>query len=109
MADKEEPERKGDPGKGKGPVRLQIKAADEVARGTYANLAVVHHNDSEFVMDFVFVEPQRPNGQVVSRVVASPKTAKRHLLALQELVRRYEQRFGEIELPKAPPPQGAYH
>jgi hypothetical protein len=98
------------PGKGKGPVRLQIKAGDEIARGVYANLALIHKNDQEFVLDFVFAEPQRPAGHVVSRVVVNPKTAKRLLKGMQEMVRRFEERFGEIELPDpGAPPGTSYH
>jgi len=61
-------------------------------------------------MDFVFMEPQRPQGHVVSRIVTNPKAAKKLLTGLNELVRRYEERFGEIEIPKAPTgPQESYH
>jgi hypothetical protein len=91
-------------------VRLQIKAADDVARGVFANLALMHHNDAEFILDFVFVEPQRPVGQVVSRVVMTPRSTKRLLVGLQEIVRRFEERFGEIPLPDpAAKTTGSYH
>jgi hypothetical protein len=91
-------------------VRLQIKAADDVARGVFANLALMHHNDAEFILDFVFVEPQRPVGQVVSRVVMTPRSTKRLLVGLQEIVRRFEERFGQIPLPEpAPKTTGNYH
>ena len=92
------------------PVRLQIKASDDVAKGVYSNMALVHNNELEFVMDFVFMEPQRPQGHVVSRIVTNPKAAKKLLTGLNELVRRYEERFGEIKIPKTPSgPQGSYH
>ena len=95
---------------GKGPVRLQIKVGEDTARGVYANLALVHSNDSEFVIDFVFAEPQRAAGHVVSRVVVNPRTAKRLMAGMTELVRRYEERFGEIPLPEPGPPVGtSYH
>jgi hypothetical protein len=91
-------------------VRLQIKAADDVAKGVFANLALMHHTDAEFILDFVFVEPQRPVGQVVSRVVLTPRAVKRTLVGLQELVRRFEERFGQIPLPDpAPKTTGNYH
>ncbi|MBW2278751.1 MAG: DUF3467 domain-containing protein [Deltaproteobacteria bacterium] len=82
----------------------------EAARGVYANLALVHSNESEFVVDFVFAEPQRPAGHVVSRVVINPKTAKRLMKGLQEVVRRFEERFGEIKVPERGAPAGtSYH
>lgn len=92
------------------PVRLQIKASDDIAKGVYSNMVLVHNNELEFVMDFVFMEPQRPQGHVVSRIVTNPKAAKKLLTGLNELVRRYEERFGEIEIPKTSTgPQGSYH
>jgi hypothetical protein len=95
---------------GKGPVRLQIKVKDETAHGVYANLALVHNNDQEFVLDFVFAEPQRPAGHVVSRVVANPRTVKRLMIGLDGAIRRFEERFGEIQLPEpGPNPGTSYH
>jgi hypothetical protein len=95
---------------GKGQVRLQIKVGEDTARGVYANLALVHNNDSEFVVDFVFAEPQRPSGHVVSRVVINPRTAKRLMLGMQEVVRRFEKRYGEIPVPEPGAPSGtSYH
>jgi hypothetical protein len=89
--------------------QLNIKLDDDTAKGAYANVAIVHNNDAEFVFDFVFMEPQRGQGRVVSRVIANPRTAKRLLLGLNELVSNYEKRFGEIQLPSVPSPKGNYH
>ena len=89
--------------------RLKLKLSDEVAKGVYANVTLVHNNENEFVFDFVYAEPQRPQGQVVSRVLTNPKTAKRLLGGLQEMIRRYEERFGEIPTPGNEQPQGRYH
>ena len=94
---------------GRPQAKLNVKMSDEQAKGTYANVAIVHNNDVEFVYDFVFMEPQRGQGQVVSRVISNPRTAKRLMLGLTELVAAYEKRFGEISLPKAASPKGTYH
>jgi hypothetical protein len=107
MADDEKTDGTENPAKG--PPVLRINAAESVARGVYSNLSLIHNNEVEFVMDFVFVEPQRPQGHVVSRVVTNPKAAKRLMIGLQELIRRYEERFGEIQLPALPIVQGNYH
>jgi len=106
MADKE-PKTKDGKNAPKG--RLDIKMDDQVARGTYSNLGIVHNNETEFIFDFVFVEPQRRRGQVVSRIVANPRTAKRLQMGLTEMIRRYEERFGKIELPEPAPPKNEYH
>jgi len=90
--------------------RLQIKVADDMAKGCYSNVAFVHHSDNDFVLDFVYMEPGRPQGHVVARVITNPRAAKKLLGALQESVRRFEERLGGIELSEsAAPPQGSYH
>ena len=32
--------------------QLQIELKEEVAQGTYANLAIITHSSSEFILDF---------------------------------------------------------
>jgi len=93
----------------KGPVALKISAEPQVAKGVYSNLSLVHNNETEFVLDFIFAEPQRPQGHVVSRVIVNPKGAKRLMMGLAELVRRYEERFGEIPAAAVQSVQGQYH
>lgn len=77
-------------------VKLEIQLDEDVAQGAYVNLAMVNHNESEFVVDFVFVQPQAPRAKVRSRVILSPQHAKRFVAALQGNIGRYEQNFGEI-------------
>jgi len=102
-------EKKDGEGGVKGPVALKIGADPQVAKGVYSNLSIVHNNENEFVLDFIFAEPQRPQAHVVSRVIVNPKGAKRLMAGLTELVRRYEERFGEIPASSAPTVQGNYH
>ena len=40
--------------------QLQIELKEEVAQGTYANLAIITHSSSEFILDFVRVMPREP-------------------------------------------------
>ena len=40
--------------------QLQIELKEEVAQGTYANLAIITHSSSEFILDFVRVIPGVP-------------------------------------------------
>ena len=46
--------------------QLQIELKEEVAQGTYANLAIITHSSSEFVLDFVRVLPGLPKAGVQS-------------------------------------------
>ena len=91
-------------------VKLEIQLDEEIAQGAYVNLAVVNHNDSEFVVDLIFVQPQTPRAKVRSRVILSPQHAKRFAAALQENINRYEQNFGEIAPAQLPADDaGHYH
>ena len=77
--------------------QIQIQIPPEVQNGAYANLTFVSHTETEFVFDFVYVLPHEPRGVVRSRVIASPKQAKRLLAALQDNVARYEERHGPVD------------
>lgn len=80
--------------------QFQIELKPDVAEGTYANLAVISHSSSEFVLDFVRMLPGVPKGQVKSRVILTPEHTKRLLLALQDNISKYEKSFGTIRLPE---------
>lgn len=83
-------------------IKLEIQLDEEIAQGAYVNLAVVNHNESEFVIDLIFIQPQTPRAKVRSRVILSPQHAKRFVAALQDNIGRYEQSFGEIaSIPQA--------
>ncbi len=80
--------------------QLQIELTDEVAQGTYANLAILTHSSSEFVMDFIRVLPGLAKAGVKSRIVMTPEHAKRLMYALQDNISKFEHEFGAIRLPE---------
>lgn len=77
---------------------LQIELSEEIAQGIYANLAIITHSSSEFVLDFVRVLPGVPKAGVKSRIILAPEQAKRLLRALQENIEKYECVFGSIRV-----------
>ncbi len=77
--------------------QINIEIAEEVAEGTYANLAIITHSHAEFVIDFVNVMPGTPKSKVKSRIIFTPQHAKRFMKALSENVMRYEQANGPIK------------
>ena len=79
--------------------QLQISVTPDVAQGKYANLAIIGHSQSEFILDFASVMPGQKSANVVSRVILAPEHAKRLLGALQENIVRYEREFGQIKIP----------
>ena len=80
--------------------QIQIELKEDIAEGTYANLAIIAHSTSEFVLDFVRMMPGVNKAKVKSRIVMTPEHAKRLALALQDNLMRYEAQFGEIRLPE---------
>ncbi|HEX7022305.1 MAG TPA: DUF3467 domain-containing protein [Trueperaceae bacterium] len=77
---------------------FKLEIDKDTARGCYANLAVIAHTKDEFIMDFALAYPGQ--GPVVtSRVICSPQHAKALLRSLEDNVRKYEARFGEIPEP----------
>jgi len=80
----------------KQPNKLNIELPEDVAEGVYANLAIISHSNSEFVLDFVRIMPNVPKAKVKSRVVLTPQHAKRLLNALVDNVKKYESQHGSI-------------
>lgn len=78
------------------PGQLNIELTEEMAQGTYSNLAILTHSLSEFIVDFVQIMPGAPKAKVKSRVILTPHHAKRLLHALQDNVQKYEQIHGHI-------------
>ena len=82
--------------------QIAIQADATVAPGVYSNLMMISHRREEFVLDFLFVQPQRgPTGEAIAtlraRVITTPEHTKRVLRALEDNVRRYEAAFGTIQ------------
>ena len=79
--------------------QIQIKAKDEDLKGVYSNLTIVSHTKEEFCLDFIntFNPPT-----LTSRVLMSPGHLKRMIKALGENMKKYEERFGEVEAAKEP-------
>jgi hypothetical protein len=88
-----------------GQQQVQVLVDEREMKTLYANAYRIHTAEQEAVIDFGFNMPN-PNSQagqpqqvllkVTERVVISYVTAKRLALSLQQLVKRFEQQFGEI-------------
>ena len=79
------------------PNQLNIEISEEVAEGSYANLAIITHSHAEFVIDFVNVMPGTPKSKVKSRIIFTPQHAKRFMKALAENIQKYESINGPIK------------
>jgi len=79
------------------PNQINIEISEEVAEGTYANLAIITHSHAEFVIDFVNVMPGTPKSKVKSRIILTPFHAKRFMKAIIENVKKFEGANGTIQ------------
>ncbi len=85
--------------------QFNIELPEEVAEGTYANLAIISHSQSEFVVDFVRLVPNVPKAKVKSRIILTPQHAKRLMRALTDNINKFEAQFGNIKEPEPGYPQ----
>jgi hypothetical protein len=88
----------------KNQAQISIELNEEVAQGTYSNLAVITHSASEFVVDFIRIMPGIPKAQVKSRIILTPEHAKRLVAALQDNISKYEAVHGTIKEVKGSAP-----
>jgi hypothetical protein len=79
-------------------IKIELKIDEKLAGGEYANICMVNHSDSEFILDSFFLQPGRPQAMMKGRLILAPRNAKRLMMMLTDQVKRYEQRFGEIEI-----------
>ncbi len=77
--------------------QIQIEIDEATAQGQYVNLALISHSEAEFIIDFIFLQPQAPKAKVRSRIITSPSHAKKLLTALEDNIKKYEANFGKIQ------------
>jgi hypothetical protein len=94
-----------------GQEQLQLVLDEREMRTNFANAYRIHHTAEEVVLDFGFnmANPNPQGGQqqqllfkVNERVIMSYPSVKRLTMSLQQLIKRYEQQFGEIATQPGP-------
>ena len=70
---------------------IQVELTDEMAQGTYSNLAIIAHSSSEFIIDFIRIVPGTQKAKVKSRIILTPDNAKRLLFALQDNIQKFDE------------------
>ncbi|MCS7033017.1 MAG: DUF3467 domain-containing protein [Phycisphaerae bacterium] len=89
---------------------IQVLVDERETRTTYSNAYRFNQTAEEVIMDLGFNMPNPNPGQlppntqaqllfkVTDRIVMSYPSAKRLLMSLTQLLKRYEQQFGEIPM-----------
>lgn len=83
--------------------KVEIQLDPEALKGAYSNIANIVHSKEEFILDFLFIQRHpAPFGKLVSRIITSPLHAKRLANALNENIRKYEQKYGFLDISENP-------
>ena len=69
---------------------IQIDLNPDMANGVYSNFVVTNMNSEEFVLDFVYLQPYANKGTVRSRVIMTPRNAKKLHQILSDNLSQYE-------------------
>ena len=80
--------------------QINIELDESISGGEYSNFVVVTHSPAEFVMDYIRVLPGMIKSKVKSRIIMAPMHAKTLMMALQDNIKKYENKFGEIKVTK---------
>ena len=78
--------------------QLNVELGEKEAEGIYSNLAIITHSPAEFVIDFTRVLPGVPKAKVHARIIMTAQHAKLLLRAMEDNVKKFEQKFGEIKI-----------
>jgi hypothetical protein len=66
------------------------------AEGIYANMALITHSPSEFIIDFARLMPGAAKSKVQARIIMTPQNLKSFHKALTENITRFEEQYGTI-------------
>ena len=77
---------------------FNVELGEKESEGIYSNLALISHSPSEFVLDFARMLPGAPKAKIYARIVMTPQHVKLLLKALEENIKKFEEKFGEIKV-----------
>lgn len=75
------------------PKMIPIITGPDVQKGRYSNVALIHHTENEFILDFLL--QFAGEAQLVSRVILSPAHARALKKALEDNLKKYEATFSK--------------
>ncbi len=80
------------------PQQINVELTPEHSDGVYSNIVLIAHSPSEFILDFARMLPGLQKAKVFSRIIMTPQNAYLLKEALEENLKRYEDRFGKIRI-----------
>jgi hypothetical protein len=80
------------------PQKLNIEIGEKEAEGIYSNMVMIAHSPTEFILDFARIMPGLPKTRVQARIIMTPAHAKLLHKTLEENLKKFESKFGEIKI-----------
>lgn len=80
------------------PMQKQIEIDIGTVEGAYSNLAIITYSPAEIIIDFCKILPGMPKAKVQSRIIMTPQHAKLLIKALEDNLKSFEEKFGEIKI-----------
>ncbi len=77
---------------------INVEITPEHSEGVYSNIVLIAHSPSEFILDFARMLPGLQKAKVFSRIIMTPQNAYLLKEALEENLKKYEERFGKIKI-----------
>ena len=78
--------------------QISIELSPEQSEGVYSNFVLIAHSPSEFILDFARMLPGLQKAKVFARIIMTPQNATLLRNALDENLKKYEERFGKIKI-----------
>ncbi|UCC11838.1 MAG: DUF3467 domain-containing protein [candidate division WOR-3 bacterium] len=78
--------------------QISVELTPEQSEGIYANGVGINHTPSEFILDFVRFLPGAKKAKVFARIIMTPQNARLLRKALEENLKKYEEKFGQIKI-----------
>jgi len=104
------PPASGQPAGAPGPQEVRLRVDERNIRTSYANVFLTHATPNEVMIDFALNLGPRPGQpgtqpemlwQAGERIILSYYGAKQLTISLSQILRQFEEQFGEIELEPA--------
>jgi len=80
----------------KKPRRINVELGEKEAEGIYANMAMITHSSSEFIIDFARLMPGSAKSKVQARIIMTPQNLKSFHNALRDNIAKFEGQYGAI-------------
>lgn len=77
---------------------FNVEITPEQSEGIYSNFVLIAHSPSEFILDFARMLPGLQKAKVFTRIIMTPPNALLLRDALNENLKKYEERFGKIKI-----------